>query len=370
MKTFSFQSQKQINKIHIIKEKNLILIIFYDKIGLYKGKNNILNCSIPFLFQSDGKLLQINSGLFILFNSDNKSYNYNYDYERLAFLHIGYFQDEPKNMVLSTDDILGIGFTYNLTDIDIIDQNNIISIDKHKNIQYFKKILVSETYKTYKKEIKVNKQTYCMHYYIKVDKINNHIIIYFCTDNKLFLEFYDLDSNYFSNISDLAFNRLNNNLNLKKIITFTQNYSFEYYLYNYNNNIKIFLNKEKYICQYRDFFYLISSKYLEMISIIKFKNYPNIYLLNELNKLFIYKNQCLSLYNFKNNKLKLIKEKKIENINIIDIKQINEKGDYMIVVDEFNKTNDFNTFKNNNKHWKYSGAYTIEKFDDKISLIH
>ena len=75
----------------------------------------------------------------------------------------------------------------------------------------------------------------------------------------------------------------------------------------------------------------VSAKYMEIITVYEMNYiYWNLYVLKNLNRIFIIDNKYLTIYTFQDKELKLIKKKFIIKEKIIDIQEINNKGDHII----------------------------------------
>ena len=152
----------------------------------------------------------------------------------------------------------------------------------------------------------------CENIKIFVDTNNQIFSIYFLSENSLFNYFYDFDSNFIKLLIINKFSR------------------YGYF------TIKI-LNKDFYIIFEEERTYLISSKYLEIISIYKdiyFNCITDILLFHNSNEIFI-KNLNRHIYHYKliKNELKMIK---IYNNNgtLKELKEINNNGDYSILYND------------------------------------
>ena len=199
-----------------------------------------------------------------------------------------------------------------IVDFYVLSNDKLIIVDELKNIILMIKSNDNNYFisKSTKAQIKGN--TNCQNIKIFVDTNNQIFSIYFSLENSLFNYFYDFD------------------LNPIKFLIINKFSRYGYF------TIKI-LNKDFYIIFEEERTYLISSKYLEIISIYKdiyFNCITDILLFHNSNEFFI-KNLNRHIYHYKliKNELKMIK---IYNNNgtLKELKEINNNGDYSILYND------------------------------------
>jgi len=333
------------NKYHFIKEKNLSLLIQGDTISIY-NESELKNDSFSIkLYYSEVKICQINSGLFAILKRDT-----------IFFLNIEYdSQNQP--ITITFPKIINLEKNYN--NIEYLDQNHLIVF----NYDSFSLFIIKKN----GIELKIKDIETLFGMYINsvkkilFDKENNqHLLI-----------------DYNSRIYFYEINRINedNDGNIK----------MKYYLKKLLNihgingkelDLKL-LDKDNLICYNNATLFLISLKYLEIISIYnifkkKNKNKYNIiinphfgmplqpqvkrpwikrrsflkyslFILNNTKMVLIYNiyNHNLKIYKYINN-LFLLRFRCCIVKEIIDIKIINNKKEKIIISQANNRkiTND------------------------------
>ena len=142
-----------------------------------------------------------------------------------------------------------------------------------------------------------------------------------------------LFKSYFLRNISIHFYELNDDFKFKKEFIFRIDsqrscfFSKEYFKRVFN-----IMDKNNYIYANGDKLYIISSKYLECVSIVCLMNCPDtIFILNNLNQILIKSKGFIGVYIFTDNELQKIDEHNCPKIDIYDIVEINEKGDYLLV---------------------------------------
>ena len=284
-------------KYHLIKEKNLALLILGDNIGIY----NIYDYqNEPFslkLYYSETKICQINSGFFAILKRETLIFlEIEYDYEnkpiKISIPKIIYLFNFNKNYehyyYNNDNDIEYIGKNYliYLEPINIEENFLFFSFEKKDN-----SLIIKNEHST--KLFGIEKK-----YITKIfrDKDNNQLALVikyynnYYNDENIFLYFYNMNE-----LQDKE-----KKCKIKKVLKMKGKSNW---------HLKI-LNKDYYLCHNNYELYLISSKYLEIIS--KYKNYPFkfwdfilIFNNTKTNMIFfynIYRKVSLHIYEFTNNK--------------------------------------------------------------------
>ena len=213
-----------------------------------------------------------------------------------------------------------------------------------------------------------------MYYYINnkiiVDKINNQIVFF---QQELFREdevsyYYYWNDNIFIKIYDL-------NLSPKNKVFKLSGQFIKYYDECSHDECKI-LNSNLYIIFFRNKIYLISAKYLEIVSIYTLSK-P----LRNCNKIILEKSERIILYNrryeviYKLFQNEIIEEKiwtpHVYKRAFFDIIEINEKGDFIIVklilknMKNFRKISEESYKMNNNIFFSYSFYEGVDNYSKK-----
>ena len=272
-------------------DDNLFLVFNSQSAKLYNvGKNKFL-CSIPIEYNRIKKISKINKNNFLII-----------EYGKLFIINIEF----EKNYEFPKFKVVHCFNNKNITDADIINEESILCIDDNtnKNIYKLKKNFSNEYF--IEKQNKIINIGYCFTN-ILADNFNNQFLV--CFDNSSIILIYDI-----------------NNLILKKSLP-----SLPHSLDDKDYKIKI-LNKELYIYFSRKIV-LISSKYLEVVSVyenfIKFdliSLFPNS--LDIFLKFNDYIGKYIFHYYFDKNELKM--QSVYYNESLIDLQEINNRGDYMI----------------------------------------
>ena len=305
-----------------IKEKNIILILF-EKFELRIYKLDNINDSNYYL----SKILNIFDGndkigieSIELYNIDNKIILIiDKHFNHLSLIEIVYdksnkpidinFLDKEKYKEISE-------LNKNFYSFDLIDEDKIIFTDQNNNAYIFQKNKENQffLYKTFDivksyHDSKNENQILC-------DKYNNNIIIYYQIYN--------------NNDNCICFNIYDFNYNPKKIINNKDKTDNKFH-----ETLQI-LNKDCYIYFYRKTILIISSKYLEIVSVYKIndinKYIRSIVVLNNANRILLFYYDVLVIYKFYQNELIYVGKKSMNNNSIIDIKEINDKGDHIIAI--------------------------------------
>jgi len=154
-------------------------------------------------------------------------------------------------------------------------------------------------------------------------------------------------------------------LNLKKSINFEENLDDKKNP-NYSLNI---LNKECYILSFYEKIFLISLKYLEIIATYNLHfnlhfNIKSVFVSSNSNIILMFKKlreekMTMPIYKLYKKELKFVGKKEYNNKKIIDIREINEKGDHILLTNSYLNFN----FKNGEK--KISKLYYIKNINKK-----
>lgn len=347
--------EDDIYEIQIINEKNCLLINYNNEIKTYKINNDQIERSIcSQKFNYNVKMYKASSELILIRKNYEQyhdydydhilnygyDYDYNYDYKlSLSFLKIKYnSKDEPIKM-----DFQYYNEKCHLSqNLYVIDENKIISINLISNS--FSLYTIYNNKFSFQKKINLNltreirRTTVSM----ELDKINKNVIIYYMDyNNNIYLNFYEL----------------NDNFNLKNNIIIYHK-SLEEYM---KPIIFKQINKDNYILYYKSTIYIISSKYLECVTIINIDKHEllSMHILNNSNQIILsYINGYVSGYEFYNNELQIIDEHFYKFTNIFDIKEINEQGDYLLI------TKTYNGYYHNNYKCKF---YIFENDDNSLN---
>ena len=287
-------------KYYFIEEKNLALLISGSNIGIYRVsdyQNDELSLKLYF---SEIKICQINSGFFAILEK-----------EILLFLEIKY--DNKNNPIqLSIPKIINLENYSDYNDYNYYYAFNGLEY-LGKNYLIFSKLLLSFEKKGNSLNIKSKHLKSLFGYNIQYitqivsNKDNNQLAL-------LIMNYYD---NYHKIYNILIWNTLlcfydmneiydeGKKCNIKKVLKLKDTMS----------HLTI-LNKDIYFCYNNSELYLISSKYLEIISIYKFyplKYWNFIKILNNTKMIFFYKiftskkeKKSLHIYNYANNQFKLM----------------------------------------------------------------
>ena len=365
-------------KYHLIKEKNLALLILDNNIGIY----NIYDYqNEPFslkLYYNDIKICQINSGFFAILKR-----------ETLIFLEIEY-DYENKPIKISIPKIINLvnfsknydhyyynyfDYYYNDNDIEYIGKNHLIYLDLiniNENLLLFSfekkdnSLIIKSEYlqKLFGIEKKYITQIFS-------DKDNNQLAL--VINDKYYNNFYYVEkkSLYFYDMNEL--DDKGKNCKIKKVLKMKWSYLL----------LQIF-NKDYYFCHNKYELYLISSKYLEIISI--YKNYPFtswdfilIFNSTKTKMIFfynIYRKKSLHIYEFTNNKkFKLLfncrhKRKVIDKKIIISKKKhikLYKQDDKFIYTN--NNAKDIEDSDDNSEYYSedYNLDYSIKNYAQKIT---
>lgn len=246
-------------KYHLIKEKNLALLILGNNIGIY----NIYDYqNEPFslkLYYSETKICQINSCFFAILKR-----------ETLIFLEIEYdYENKPIKISIPTIIYL-VNFNKNYDHYYYNNDNDIEYIGKNHLI-YLEPINIEENFLFFSFEKKDNSLIIKSEHSTKLFGIEKkYITKIFCDkDNnqlalviKYYNNIYNDENNflYFYNMNEL--HDKGKNCKIKKVLK----------MRGISNWFLKILNKDYYLCHNNTELYLISSKYLEIIS--EYKNYP------------------------------------------------------------------------------------------------
>ena len=346
------RNSKPINNILPIIEKKMILVLLHNSLDEYNLEFRLYNINE---INNNNLLLSQNIFIFIPNNARRKSLShitlqkinsqiilikYNiHDIEKeihrlnLSFLEIEYDENnKPINMQLLTEEkYLNISaIKKNIYDLDCFDENKVIcTIKKDNRALVFQKNEENEFY--LENEIYIDKadyfrKKYCRKNKVLVDTFNKQIII-----------FYEMNihsGHYF------GINFYNYDYNLKKVINY-ENIT-DNWIDKYNIILKV-LDKENYIVFYGKIF-IISAKYLQIITIYNIIfDFDRVFVLNNSKRIFfILKNHddhffidekpdTLVIYKFYKNRLLYVGKKNYFNNEVIDIREINEKGDHILV---------------------------------------
>lgn len=355
-------------KYYFIEEKNLVLLISGSNIGIYRI-SDYQNDELPLILNfSEIKICQINNGFFAILEKNI-----------LLFLEIKY--DNKNNPIqLSIPKIINVK---NYSDYN--DYYPYYPYYHYNGLEYIGKnyLIFSNSLLSFEKKgnsLIINSKhlkslfEYDIEYITRVvsDKDNNQlgllIINYDNNDNKYYiwktlLYFYDMNE-----INDEG-----KKCNIKKLLKLKDTMLF-----------LTILNKDIYFCYNKSELYLISSKYLEIISIYKFyplKYWNFIKILNTTKMIFFYKifpmkkgrKKSLHIYKYENNEFKLMfnyyhNKKEMDKIIIISKNKKNEKKNvesYTIDTEDNDDSddNDDNGYysEDNNLH------YTINNHAQKIT---
>lgn len=344
--------EDDICQIQTINEKNCLLINYNNIIKIYKINNNQIKSTIcSQKLNYNVKMYKINNELILLIKKNYYYYHY-YDYDYDYYYDYGLSLSFLKIEYNSKDEPIKMNFQYYkekcyLTkNLCVIDEKKIISVDAIDNSFSLYKIYDNKFSFQKKINLHLTREIIPSTVSMEFDTINKNVIIYYTDyNNNIYLNFYEL----------------NDNFNFKKNIKINNKNKRAYM----DMNIFKQINKDNYILYNKDTnnIYIISSKYLECVNIINMKNYGpygllSIHVLNNSNQIIIsYDKGHISGYEFYNNELQIIDEHKYNFTNIIDIKEINEQGDYLIIT----KTN--KRYHQNN--YKF---YIFENDDNSLNM--
>ena len=162
---------------------------------------------------------------------------------------------------------------------------------------------------------------------ILVDKYNKQIIIYYSISTDSYFYY---DNIYYIGIYYIGINFYDNDFNLKKIINYEEN--GERFIKNASMKI---LNKEYYILFHIKIL-LISAKYLEIVNVYEMNfNFSSNFVLNNSNRILLLNKEEMRVYKFYQNELKYVGKQIYINNKIIDVIEINEKGEHIIIMNSF-----------------------------------
>ena len=300
---------------------------YYNNVILYSIKENkvLSSCYAT-------KINKINNNNYIGFNK-NKN-----------LIHIEIKINPDKNMFnLEISPFIDTSGLIDLIDFNITDDYRLICFDKFANMHLFKEGNGQIIYKLKKfpKLIIIDNGQ------IIIDKDNGQFAILFVIEKKnVILNFYDFE------------------LNLKKNIELEDLYNSDHDLQSNNKKanfptIKKF-NKELYII-FGKRIYLISVKYLEVISILNYIKYDlncKYFIFANSEEIFIkYKNkdkykQYLYRYKLIKNELTLFKKYYFED-KLNDLKEIDNQGNYSILYLENNLWQEYYIRNNKNEEYLY-----------------
>jgi len=313
-------SRKIIYILPIIS-KNIILIILENyEFRIYNNNiNDLIDnnndnciCSINLYKQFENICHKISC----LYNLDNKLILIMFNDFHLFFLEIVYdINNKPINMKLLNEEKYNSIFEIEekIEGLSCIDEDKILFTCDKNVAQIFKKNDENEFFLYKSFDIKIKKSYQKSKNYCLYDKFNKQIIIYYN------IYVYN-NSNFYLNIYD------SKDYEIKKIINFGMEGWFI--------SLKI-LNKEFLILNFQKKIILISSKYLEIIRIYEFKFPISIFcVINNANLIILnngYNYNALHIYKLFINEIKYIGNIPYNGRNIGGIKEINDKGDHIIV---------------------------------------
>ena len=317
----NYNHKCKINQMHIIKNKNLILLLAKYDIKIYDINDlNFNNCICSKGFQfNDGESIDINivmisEEFFILRKAELSyiseqmadHYHYHYVYEEVEmFLLELQYNSSNKNVQLV---IHNLKLNDTIYDLDAFNKNNIICIDNkyiyfynlvNANINLVSKIVIIGNFEPY---------------FIIADKLNQKIIL----------------------LNSYEYNLLSYNINNKSFYNkkIKGNGIITNYIKDWSKLFKI-LNKDTYLLSIgKTRIYLISSNYLEIISEYVLKDkFDNCFILNSMNMIFLSYNNSIIIYRYENGELNFYKKKYCKYYEkMIDIKEINDKGDHILAI--------------------------------------
>ena len=243
-----------------------------------------------------------------IFNiEDRNADHYHYVYKKVEmFLLELQYNSSNKNVQLV---IHNLKLNDTIYDLDAFNKNNIIFIDKE--YIYFYNLVNTNMNLISKISIIGNFDPY----FIIADKLNQQIILLNSYEYNLLLS-YNIDNKsfYYSKI------------NVKK--------NFRGFIRDWRKGFKI-LNKDTYLLSINNnSIYLISSKYLELICEYDFEyKFDNYFILNNMNMIFFIYKSHIAIYKFEKGELNLYKKKNCKYYEkMIDIKNINDKGDHILAI--------------------------------------
>ena len=343
---------KKLVQVFPIIEKNLFLLIYIDHIEMY----NFEEKKIVLIIKSgikDSKIRKINSENLIILKNNI-----------LYFVKIKYnLENNPIDFYYFDS----IELENNIEDFDIINEKNIVCVDDRYDAHLFNVSYCNDkiSYNISKSEnifVYHDKKRY-MYYYINnkiiVDKINNQIVFFqqeISGKEDIFFDYF-WDDYIFIKIYDVNLSPKN------KVFQLSVNF-FNYHEEGSHDECKI-LNSNLYIIFFRNKIYLISAKYLEIVSIYTLSK-P----LQYCKKIILEKSKHIILYNkryeviYKLFQNEIIEEKiwtpHVYKRTFFDIIEINEKGDFIIVklirknMKNFRKISEESYKMNNNIFFSYS----------------
>ena len=343
-----------IKSILPIIEKELILVLLHNRTKEYHfefrlynlydiGDNNYLLSQeifidipdVDYVYYSQIKLYKINSRLILIDYCTNENTHLN-----LSFLEIEYNENnKPINIkLLSEKKYLNINeIKDSIYSLDCFDENKIIVTTTTENSFFvFKKNDENEFYLDNKTNIQRIDKFKIFQYFennILVDTFNQQIIFYY--EIHEYSKYKDIYVYY------LGFHIYDYNYKLKKVIHYKDVTNKNNWFANFNIKLKI-LNKENYIAFYSNVFIIISAKNLQIITIYKMNHeFHPLFVLSNSNRLFLLldtrnlygrkKKYLLYFYKFYRNRLIYVGKKPYIKDEIIDIREINEKGDHILV---------------------------------------
>ena len=325
---------RKIRYVLPIKEKNIILILLNrDELRIYKyndikDNNYYLSKDLDIIYHVVIELYNIDNKIILIEERERKPYVYDtHGYNHLSFIEIVYDRNNKPIDIKPLDkekyeDISELNKKY--YSFDLLDKKKMIFTDKN-NIAYvihknndnnfflYKTFDIVKSYHDSKNE----NQILC-------DKYNNNIIILYKIKN-------NKDKYICFNIYDLDYNP-------KKMIKYKREAEDEF-----TNYLKI-LNKDFYFYFCLKTILIISSKYLEIVSAYKINDiniehryyrycWYKIFVLNNANRIFICTDNLFIIYKFYQNELIYVGKKPMNYNDIKDIKEINDKGDHIIVLE-------------------------------------
>ena len=336
-----------------LPEKNLILLLLknsrkkndfelriYD-INNIKGDNYlcaknliIVDPEKKYFYKNKIKLYRINPEIILI---DYIYYSFQIKLHFFSFIEIEYDEnDKPINIKLLNEEKYeeikrGNGFFYAL---DLLDDNVIIFTTKNDRAFIFKKD--EENYFYLDKKIYIEPPD-------KFDEIINSgnffrincNNVFADRDNKQIMIYRDCDmipniySSIFNNYVFIYF--YDYDFNLKKIINFEEDsngsMSESYFL--------TILNKECYLVSYYKKVFLISIKYLEIVTTYNLDFYEQtVFIPNNSNRIISFsgeRNVTMCIYKFHRNEIKFVEKKQNINKNLVFGTNLNDKGDHLLI---------------------------------------
>ena len=289
-----------IEQMHIIKDKNLILLLTKYDIRIYDINDLNFNSCICFKkiqneddYRNNIKIVMISDEFFILrkaellYRGGDTHLHHEYKNVELFLLELQYnssYKDKKVELIIHN-----LKLIETIYDLDAINKNNIICID-NKYI-YFYNLVKTDMNLISKISIIYNFYPY----FIIADKLNQQILL-------LHSYKYNLLS---YNINNECFYYKENILHEKQKSYFNIDFF-------HSERFKI-LNKDTYLSSINDDrIYLISSKYLELICEYDLKyKFDKYFILNNMNMIFFIYKSHIAIYKFEKGELHLYKKKKL-----------------------------------------------------------